>query len=94
MTPRHNLQQLKFCLTKGYRISCPFLGSYPEFFQGKNTDPQGLLFKLCLVLGSLLQCYTPVLLLCGELGPHATRKVYANTNQYVQAHFLKTSLKR
>lgn len=90
----HDLEQLKFCLTKGYRISCPFLGSYPGFFQGKTTDHRGLNFKLCLVLCSLLQCYTPALLPCGEPGPHARGKVYANTNQSAQAYFLRTLLKR
>lgn len=78
----------KFCLTKDYRISCPFLGSYPEFFQGNSTDSQGLIFKLCLVLLSLLQCYTPALLPCGKPGPHTRRKVYENTNQYIHI-FLK-----
>lgn len=65
-----------------------------QFFQGKSTDPQGLNFKLCLVLCSLLQCYTAALLPWGEPGAHATGKVYANTNQSAQAYFLKTSLKR
>lgn len=79
----------KCCLSKGYKISCPFLWSSPGFFQGKNTHTQGMIFKWCLVLRSLLELYTPALLPRLKPGPCATKKICVNAGRYVQNRFFK-----